>query len=60
MILSNLSENREKTKCLLDHLIDYYQDKLNNGSSSYDEAYIQKMMFMLRSLQNPSDEKSLV
>jgi hypothetical protein len=60
MILSNLSVNREKTKCLLDHLTDYYRDKSNNDSSSHDKAYVQKMMFMLQSLQNPSDEKSLV
>ena len=60
MILSNLSENREKTNCLLDHLIEYYLNKLGKGSSSYNEVYLRKMMFMLRSLQNPSDEKSLV
>ena len=52
MILSNLSEDREKTNCLLDHLIEYYQCKLK-VSSSHDYSYVQKMLYMLHSLQKP-------
>ena len=59
IILSNLSEDREKTSCLLDHLIEYYQCKLK-VSPSHDSSYMQKMLYMLRSLQKPSNENSLV
>jgi hypothetical protein len=60
MILSNLSEDREKTKCFLDHLIEYYQGKLNEVTSSNNDRYLQKMLYMLHSLQEPSNEKSLI
>src|SRR5215475_14139924 len=60
MILSNLSEDKEKTNCLLDHLIEYYQDKLKKVTSRHDDIYFHKMLYMLRSLQEPGDEKSLI
>ena len=59
MILSNLSEDREKTHCFLDHLIEYYQDKLKIASS-HNDKYLQKMLYMLHSLQEPINDKFLI
>jgi hypothetical protein len=59
MILSNISEDREKTNCFLDHLIEYYQGKLKVSMSNNDR-YLQKMLYMLHSLREPSNEKSLI
>jgi hypothetical protein len=60
MILSNLSEDRQKTDCFLNHMIEYYQGKLTKVSSSHDYSYLQKMLYMLHSLQKPNNENSLV
>jgi hypothetical protein len=51
------SERKEDVGCLIDHLIDFYQRNLIKLPSK--EKYIRKMLFMLHSLQEPSDIESL-
>jgi hypothetical protein len=51
------SERKEDLSCLIDHLIDFYQRNLIKLPS--EEKYIRKMLFMLHSLQEPSDIESL-
>jgi hypothetical protein len=55
MIVENLPEeatNHEK-ECLLNHLIDFYQRKLDEVPSKH--RYIQKMLYMLNSIKEPFD-----
>jgi hypothetical protein len=58
-ILENLPEvgNKESVACLADHLIEFYQRKLAEVPSK--ERYIQKMLYMLHSIKEPFDERSL-
>lgn len=51
-ILANLSESKD-ARCLIDHLIDFYQRKLAEIPSK--RRYISKMLYMLRSVKDPFD-----
>ena len=55
MIVENLPEdvNGHERKCLLNHLIDFYQRKLDEVPSK--ARYIQKMIYMLNSIRDPFD-----
>jgi hypothetical protein len=56
-ILTNLSESKD-AGCLIDHLIDFYQRKLVEVPSK--QRYITKMLYMLRTVKEPSDASKLV
>ena len=51
--ISYSSSERKDVSCLIDHLIDFYLRNLIKLPSK--EKYIRKMLFMLHSLQEPSD-----
>ena len=55
MIVENLPEdaNSHERECLLTHLIDFYQRKLEEVPSK--QRYIQKMLYMLNSIKDPFD-----
>jgi hypothetical protein len=57
MILTRLPESKEEIKCLVSHLIDFYQQKLIETPSK--QKYIQKMLYMLNSIQEPFDIETL-
>lgn len=57
MILVNLSDSRVDADCLVDHLIDFYQRKLVEIPSK--RRYINKMLFMLRSIKEPFDARKM-
>lgn len=57
MILTYLSEDKEQAECFTEHLIDFYQRKLQVVPSK--EKYIRKMLYMLNSLREPSNIESL-
>ena len=56
MILSSLSSDKE-VDCLIDHLIKFYQKKLNEVPSK--QKYIKKMLYMLHSIQKPFDVETI-
>ena len=56
-ILTYSSETKEEVDCLIKHLVDYYQRKLTEFPSKKD--YISKMLYMLRSIQEPFDLQTL-
>src|SRR5919199_3654819 len=59
MILTHLSskEDKQGVKCFIEHLIMFYQRKLVEVPSK--ENYIQKMLYMLHSIQEPFDMEDL-
>ena len=57
MILTRLPESKEEMRCLVSHLIDFYQQKLIETPSK--QKYIQKMLYMLNSIQEPFDIETL-
>lgn len=59
MILIRLSDDKQTTKCFIEHLIGFYSKKLSEVSSG-KRSYIQKMLYMLNSLKKPFDIKSFV
>ena len=59
MILIRLSDDKQATQCFIEHLTDFYSKKLSEVSSN-KRSYIQKMLYMLKSLKEPFDLKSLV
>ncbi len=56
-ILTYSSERKEDVGCLIEHLIDFYQRNLIKLPSK--AKYIRKILFMLRSLQEPFNIESL-
>ena len=52
-ILTYPSETNEGVDCLINHLIEFYQQKLIEVPSK--KNYIKKMLDMLRSIQEPFD-----
>ena len=58
-VLTYLSAERkgEDADCFIEHLVDFYQRKLIQVPSK--ENYIKKMLYMLHTLQEPSDIESL-
>lgn len=57
MILAYISEDRERLRCFMEHLVEFYERKLIQVPSK--ENYIRKMLYMLNSLQEPFDIESL-
>src|SRR5215210_5031279 len=59
MILANLSsaEGAQNSNCLVEHLVEFYQGKLDMVPSK--RKYIRTMLYMLNSLRNPSDIEAL-
>ncbi|PWU82327.1 MAG: hypothetical protein DLM72_02390 [Candidatus Nitrosopolaris wilkensis] len=57
MILANITEDRERTGCFIEHLVEFYQRNLIEVPRK--ENYIRKMLYMLHSLQEPSNIESL-
>jgi hypothetical protein len=57
MILTGLPENKEEMACFISHLIDFYQQKLVETPSR--QKYIRKMLYMLRSVQQPFSAETL-
>ncbi len=56
-ILTHSTETREEVDCLIDHLIEYYIRKLAEYPSK--KNYIKKMLYMLRSIQEPFNLQTL-
>jgi hypothetical protein len=56
-ILTNLPEGKEEMACFISHLVDFYQQKLVETPSK--QKYIKKMLYMLHSVQEPSDPETL-
>lgn len=56
-IITYSSETKEEVDCLIEHLIEYYQRKLTEFPSK--KNYINKMPYMLRSIQEPFDIQRL-
>ena len=59
LILTRLSDDKQATECFIDHLTEFYSNKLSAVSSS-KRSYIQKMLYMLNSLKEPFDIKTFV
>lgn len=56
MILSSISKDNE-VDCLMDHLVKFYQKKLNEVTLKH--KYIKNMLYMLHSLQKPFDVEAI-
>jgi hypothetical protein len=56
-ILTYQSETKEEVDCILNHLIEFYQQKLAEFPSK--KNYIMKMLYMLRSIQEPFNLQTL-
>jgi hypothetical protein len=56
-LLTHSSETKEAVDCLINHLIKYYQRKLTEYPSK--KNYIEEMLYMLRSIQEPFDIQTL-
>lgn len=56
-IISHLSDERD-VNCFVNHLIEFYERKLSEFPSK--EKYIQKMLYMLRSVKEPFKDESLI
>jgi hypothetical protein len=57
MILTRLPETKEEIRCFVTHLVEFYEAKLVERPSKHN--YIEKMLYMLRSIQEPFDSKDL-
>jgi hypothetical protein len=60
MILANLSSaegGAQSSNCLIEHLVEFYQSKLDMVPSKSN--YIKKMLYMLNSLRNPLNIEAL-
>ncbi|MGI0029959.1 MAG: hypothetical protein ACRD80_00055, partial [Nitrososphaeraceae archaeon] len=56
-ILTYPSETKEEVVCFINHLIEFYQQKLVEVPSK--KNYIKKMLFMLHSIKEPFDIQTL-
>lgn len=56
-ILTYPSETKEEVVCFINHLIEFYQQKLIEVPSK--KNYIKKMLFMLHSIKEPFDIQTL-
>jgi hypothetical protein len=60
MILANLNSAEERAQgsdCLIEHLVEFYQSKLDMVPSKSE--YIRKMLYMLNSLRKPFDIEAM-
>ena len=53
LILTRLSDDKQTTECFIDHLTEFYSNKLLEVSSS-KRSYIKNMLYMLNLLKNHS------
>ncbi len=51
MILASLPETKDEVRCFVSHLLEFYKSKLAERPSK--RGYIEKMLYMLRSIQGP-------
>ena len=58
-ILIHLSDDIQATNCFIDHLVDFYSKKLHEVSAN-KQPYVRKMLYMLNSLKEPFDNRSMV
>ena len=56
-ILTYPSETKEEVVCFINHLVEFYQQKLMEIPSK--KNYIKKMLYMLRSIKEPFDIQTL-
>ena len=56
-ILTYPSETKEQVVCFINHLVEFYQQKLMENPSK--KNYIKKMLYMLRSIKEPFDIQTL-
>jgi len=56
-ILTYRSETKDEIVCFINHLIEFYQQKLTEVPSK--KNYIKKMLYMLYSIQKPFDIQTL-
>jgi hypothetical protein len=57
LILANLPSSKEEIHCLVSHLMEFYQAKLIERPSK--RKYIEKMLYMLQSLEDPFNIEEL-
>ena len=57
VILANLPESKEEVQCFISHLTEFYETKLAEIPSKRN--YIEKMLYMLRSIREPFDAEEL-
>ena len=57
MILASLPETKGEVQCFVSHLIEFYESKLVGRQSKRN--YIEKMLYMLRSIQEPFDAEEM-
>jgi hypothetical protein len=56
-MLTYPSETKKEVDCFLNHLIEFYQQKLREVPSK--KNYIKKMLYMLSSIKEPFDIQTL-
>ena len=57
MILASLPESEADVQCFVSHLVEFYESKLAEWPSK--KSYVEKMLYMLRSIQEPSQTEDL-
>jgi hypothetical protein len=57
MILASLPESKDDVQCFVSHLVEFYESKLAEWPSK--KSYVEKMLYMLRSIQEPSQTEDL-
>lgn len=57
MILASLPETKDEVQCFVSHLVEFYESKLAEMPSK--RRYLEKMLYMLRSIQNPFSAEEL-
>lgn len=56
-ILTRLPETRAEVQCFVSHLIEFYEARLHERPSK--RRYIEKMLYMLRSIEEPFNTEDL-
>lgn len=56
-ILTRLPETQTEVQCFVSHLIEFYEARLRDRPSK--RRYIEKMLYMLRSIEKPSSSDEL-
>ena len=57
MILARLPETKSEMQCFISHLVEFYESRLKERPSR--RRYIEKMLYMLHSVEEPFDSKGL-
>jgi hypothetical protein len=58
MILARLPETRQQVHCFVSHLVEFYEARLQSRPSKR-RRYIEKMLYMLHSIEEPFDCREL-